>query len=179
VTAVTSVFPSERYIPVQAGEGSRMLFVCLAVAGSQLSGFPRVVGKRNVTPRIHNHTFAELKVGDTASIARTLTYKAIEIFAIMSGDVNPANVDQAFTKSDSSPVVGQADIFVALDPESGNMLAKQLEYLAGAEGGGIELGARVPIILTGRADKTLARLSSCALTLLWAHHQQQGKATAV
>ena len=50
---------------------------------------------------IQNRTFAELKVGDTASIARTLTYKDIELFAIMSGDINPTNVDQAFAKSDT------------------------------------------------------------------------------
>jgi phosphate acetyltransferase/phosphate butyryltransferase len=50
--------------------------------------------------RIENRTFAELKVGDSASLARTLTYKDIELFAIMSGDVNPAHVDQEYAKSD-------------------------------------------------------------------------------
>ena len=60
---------------------------------------------------------------------------------------------------------------------AGNMLAKQLEYLAEAEAAGIVLGARVPIILTSRADKALTRLSSCALALLWAHYQS-GKASA-
>ncbi len=50
--------------------------------------------------RIENRTFAELQVGDSASIARTLTYKDIELFAIMSGDVNPAHVDEEFAKSD-------------------------------------------------------------------------------
>jgi len=50
--------------------------------------------------RIENRTFAELKVGDSASIARTLTYKDIELFAIMSGDVNPAHVDEEYAKSD-------------------------------------------------------------------------------
>jgi len=50
--------------------------------------------------RIENRTFAELKVGDSASIARTLTYRDIELFAIMSGDVNPAHVDEEFAKSD-------------------------------------------------------------------------------
>jgi acyl dehydratase len=49
---------------------------------------------------IENRTFAELKVGDTASLARTMTFKDIELFAIMSGDVNPAHVDEAFAKSD-------------------------------------------------------------------------------
>ena len=50
--------------------------------------------------RIENRTFDELKVGDTASISRTLTQKDIELFAIMSGDVNPAHVDEEFAKSD-------------------------------------------------------------------------------
>ena len=74
--------------------------------------------------------------------------------------------EAAKTKGIVSPVAGQADIFVVPDFEAGNMLAKQLEYLAEAEVAGIVLGARVPIILTSRADKTLARLSSCALALL-------------
>ena len=54
------------------------------------------------------------------------------------------------------------------DLDAGNMLAKQLEYLAGARLAGIVLGARVPIVLTSRADKTLARLASCAIALLLA-----------
>jgi phosphotransacetylase len=74
-----------------------------------------------------------------------------------------------------SPVAGQADILVVPDLESGNMLAEQLEYLAEAEVAGIVLGTRVPIILTGRADKTLARLSSCAIALLLAHAHHQKK----
>jgi acyl dehydratase len=49
---------------------------------------------------IENHTFAELAPGDTASLVRTLTNKDIELFAVMSGDVNPAHVDEAFAKSD-------------------------------------------------------------------------------
>ena len=84
---------------------------------------------------------------------------------------NAVSEEAAKTKGIVSPVAGQADIFVVPDLEAGNMLAKQLEYLAEAEAAGIVLGARVPIILTSRADKALARLSSCALALLWAHHQ--------
>lgn len=79
---------------------------------------------------------------------------------------NAVSVDAAKTKGIKSPVAGRADVFVVPDLEAGNMLAKQLEYLAGAEIAGIVLGARVPIILTSRADKTLARLASCALALL-------------
>src|SRR5271169_3023767 len=53
-----------------------------------------------VVDRIENRTFDELKIGDTASISRTLTQKDIELFAIMSGDVNPAHVDEEFARSD-------------------------------------------------------------------------------
>jgi phosphotransacetylase len=53
------------------------------------------------------------------------------------------------------------------------MLAKQLEYLAGADGAGIVLGARVPVVLTSRADKALARMASCAVALMLAHHRKQ------
>jgi len=61
------------------------------------------------------------------------------------------------------------------DLEAGNMLAKQLEYLAEAEIAAIVLGARVPIILTSRAGKTLARLGSCAIARLLARHKAGGK----
>ena len=71
---------------------------------------------------------------------------------------NAVSLEAARTKGIVSPVAGRADILVAPDLEAGNMLAKQLEYLADAEMAGIVLGARVPIILTSRADKTLARL---------------------
>ena len=65
-----------------------------------------------------------------------------------------------------SNVVGQADILVVPDLESGNMLAKQLEYLGGAQMAGVVLGARVPAILTSRADSAETRLTSCAVAML-------------
>jgi phosphotransacetylase len=73
-----------------------------------------------------------------------------------------------------SPVTGQADILVVPDLESGNMLAKQLEYLGGAQLAGIVLGARVPTILTSRADSAETRLTSCAVAVLlhYATHPQ-------
>ncbi len=67
-----------------------------------------------------------------------------------------------------SPVAGQADILVVPDLESGNMLAKQLSFLAGADAAGVVLGARVPIILTSRADGERTRLASCAVAVLLA-----------
>jgi len=73
-----------------------------------------------------------------------------------------------------SPVSGKADILVVPDLESGNMLAKQLEYLGGAQLAGIVLGARVPTILTSRADSAETRLTSCAVAVLlhYATHPQ-------
>ena len=74
-----------------------------------------------------------------------------------------------------SPVVGQADILVVPDLESGNMLAKQLEYLGGAQLAGIVLGARVPVILTSRADSAETRLTSCAVAVLLHYAQHPEK----
>ena len=78
----------------------------------------------------------------------------------------------ASIKKLTSPVTGQADILVVPDLESGNMLAKQLEYLGGAQLAGIVLGARVPTILTSRADSAETRLTSCAVASLL-HHAKQ------
>jgi phosphate acetyltransferase/phosphate butyryltransferase len=81
---------------------------------------------------------------------------------------NAVSEEAAKAKGIVSPVAGRADIFVVPDLEAGNMLAKQLEYLADARAAGIVLGARVPIALTSRADKPLSRMASCALALLLA-----------
>lgn len=86
---------------------------------------------------------------------------------------NAVSEQAALSKGIASAVAGRADILVVPDLEAGNMLAKQLEYLAGAEVAGIVLGARAPIMLTSRADGTLARLGSCALGLLLARHPAQ------
>ena len=88
----------------------------------------------------------------------------------------PLAFDNAISKTAAeakgivSEVAGDADILVAPDLEAGNMIAKQLVYLAGAESAGIVLGAKVPIILTSRADGTLSRLASCALAQLYIKH---------
>ena len=79
---------------------------------------------------------------------------------------NAVSLEAARAKGIVSEVAGRADILVAPDLEAGNMIAKQLEYLADAELAGIVLGARVPIMLTSRADGVTARLGSCALALL-------------
>ncbi|HKI15370.1 MAG TPA: bifunctional enoyl-CoA hydratase/phosphate acetyltransferase, partial [Roseiarcus sp.] len=82
------------------------------------------------------------------------------------------SLEAARTKGIVSPVAGQANILVVPDLEAGNMLAKQLTYFAEAEMAGIVLGTRVPIMLTSRADNTLARLGSCAIALILARHRE-------
>jgi phosphate acetyltransferase len=81
---------------------------------------------------------------------------------------NAINFDSARIKAIVSPVAGQADILVVPNLEAGNMLAKQLIYLAGADAAGLVLGARVPIILTSRSDALKVRLASAALAKLTA-----------
>jgi phosphate acetyltransferase len=79
---------------------------------------------------------------------------------------NAIDLTAAKIKKIESPVAGQADILVVPDLEAGNMLAKSLTFMAGADAAGIVLGARVPIILTSRADSLIARLASCAVAAL-------------
>jgi len=86
---------------------------------------------------------------------------------------NAVSPDAARIKGIRSEVAGRADILVVPDLESGNMLAKQLEYLGEADSAGIVMGARVPIVLTSRADSRQARLASCAIALLLAHRYRR------
>jgi phosphate acetyltransferase len=81
---------------------------------------------------------------------------------------NAIDPDAARIKGIQSPVAGRAQILVVPDLEAGNMLAKNLTFLAKADAAGIVLGARVPIILTSRADSVRARLASCAVAVLYA-----------
>jgi phosphate acetyltransferase len=85
---------------------------------------------------------------------------------------NAISLEAARIKGIHSPVAGRADILVVPDLEAGNMLAKNLTFLSGADAAGIVLGARVPIILTSRADNVRTRLASCAVAMLLAHSQR-------
>jgi phosphate acetyltransferase len=76
---------------------------------------------------------------------------------------NAISLEAAKVKQIASPVAGRANVLVVPDLEAGNMLAKSLSFLAGADAAGIVLGARVPIVLTSRADALLTRLASCAV----------------
>jgi phosphate acetyltransferase len=85
---------------------------------------------------------------------------------------NAISPEAAQIKGIKSPVAGRGEILVVPDLEAGNMLAKNLTFLSGADAAGIVLGARVPIILTSRADKVSARMASAAVAVLLAHSQQ-------
>ncbi|MBS0002522.1 MAG: bifunctional enoyl-CoA hydratase/phosphate acetyltransferase [Thioalkalivibrio sp.] len=86
---------------------------------------------------------------------------------------NAISESAARTKGIDSRVAGRADILVAPDLEAANMLMKQLTHLADATGAGVVVGARVPIMLTSRADDAITRMASCALALLLAEHQSR------
>jgi phosphate acetyltransferase len=86
---------------------------------------------------------------------------------------NAISVVAARTKGIKSAVAGQADILLVPDIESGNMLAKQLEYLADALTSGIVLGAKVPIVLTSRADSAETRTASTAVAMVMAHAKRK------
>jgi phosphate acetyltransferase len=92
---------------------------------------------------------------------------------------NAINEEAAAIKSIVSPVAGRANVLVVPDLEAGNMLAKSLSFLAGADAAGIVLGARVPIILTSRADTVVSRLASCAVASLMAEARRQSAAAAI
>jgi len=85
---------------------------------------------------------------------------------------NAISPEAASIKKIGGPVAGVADILIVPDLEAGNMLAKSLSFLADADAAGIVLGARVPIILTSRADTLLTRLASCAVAALLARHRR-------
>jgi phosphate acetyltransferase len=92
---------------------------------------------------------------------------------------NAINPEAAAIKNIVSPVAGHANVLVVPDLEAGNMLAKSLSFLAGAAAAGIVLGARVPIILTSRADSVITRLASCAVASLVADARRRSAAAAI
>ena len=101
--------------------------------------------------------------------------------AILDGPLaldNAISLESVAIKKIDSPVAGRANVLVVPDLEAGNMLAKSLSFLAGADAAGIVLGARVPIILTSRADSVMTRLASCAVAAIVANARREsgGKA---
>jgi phosphate acetyltransferase len=102
--------------------------------------------------------------------------------AILDGPLafdNAISAEAATIKGIKSEVAGDPDILLAPDLESGNILAKQLTFLANADSAGLVLGARVPIILTSRADAVRARIASCGVAVLVAYARRQSAQAAV
>lgn len=89
---------------------------------------------------------------------------------------NAMDADAAKTKGVTSLVAGKAEVLIVPNLEAGNMLAKELAFVAGADAAGLALGASVPIILTSRADGEKARLASCAIAVLYRYWQENGQA---
>ena len=112
---------------------------------------------------------------DAAALCKMADRGQIE-GALLDGPLafdNAVSIAAARTKGIVSPVAGQADILVVPDLESGNMLVKQLIYLGQAASAGVVMGARVPIMLTSRADGRASRLASCAVAVLLAHRYRE------
>jgi phosphate acetyltransferase len=112
---------------------------------------------------------------DAAALCKMAERKQIT-GALVDGPLafdNAISKDAAKTKGIRSEVAGDPDILLAPDLEAGNILAKQLSYLANADSAGLVLGARVPIILTSRADSVRSRIASCAVAMLVAHARRQ------
>ena len=116
-------------------------------------------------PRIENKTFDEIRLGDTASLVRTLTHKDIEVFAIMSGDVNPAHVDETFAKSDMFHKVvahgmwGAALISTVLGtelPGPGTIYIDQSLHF----GRPVGLGDTITVTVESREEDTRKRIAS-------------------
>jgi phosphate acetyltransferase len=102
--------------------------------------------------------------------------------AILDGPLaldNAISLESVKIKHIESPVAGRANVLVVPDLEAGNMLAKSLSFLAGADAAGIVLGARVPIILTSRADSVMTRLASCGVAALVAQARREAAQKAV
>ena len=92
---------------------------------------------------------------------------------------NAISPQAAKIKGIKSAVAGHAQILVVPDLEAGNMLAKQLSFLANADSAGLVLGAKVPIILTSRADSVRSRIASCGVAMLAAHARRKSTSATV
>jgi phosphotransacetylase len=137
------------------------------VLGNPLPKVAILSAAETVNPKIEStlHAAALCKMADRGQITG----------GILDGPLafdNAVSPEAARTKGIVSPVAGMADILLVPDLESGNMIAKQLTYLAGADSAGIVVGTRVPIVLTSRADNVRSRLASTAVLKLVAHDRR-------
>jgi phosphate acetyltransferase len=102
--------------------------------------------------------------------------------AVLDGPLaldNAISLEAAAIKKIDSPVAGRANVLIVPDLEAGNMLAKSLTFLANADCAGIVLGAKVPIILTSRADSVISRLASCAVAVMVAQARRENAQKAI
>lgn len=112
---------------------------------------------------------------DAAALCKMLERRQIT-GAMLDGPLafdNAISKQAAQTKGIRSVVAGDPDILLAPDLEAGNILAKQLSFLANADSAGLVLGAKVPVILTSRADSVQSRIASCAIAMLAAHARRE------
>jgi phosphate acetyltransferase len=112
---------------------------------------------------------------DAAALCKMADRKQI-VGGVLDGPLafdNAISKEAAKTKGIVSDVAGDPDILLVPDLEAGNMVAKLLSFLAKADSAGLLLGARVPIILTSRADSVRSRIASCAVAMLAAHARRR------
>jgi phosphate acetyltransferase len=166
----------------------------LFITDAAINIFPDLDAKRDIVQNVIDLHRA-LAIGETRvailSAVETVTSKipsTIEAAALCKmadrGQITGAVIDgplaldnaispeAAAVKGIKSPVAGRANVLVVPDLEAGNMLAKNLSFLANADAAGIVLGARVPIILTSRADSVRTRMASCAVAAIYAHRRR-------
>jgi phosphate acetyltransferase len=165
------------------------------VTDAAINIFPDLEAKRDIIQNaidLHTAGFGKLPRVAILSAVETVTSKipsTIEAAALckmadrgqitgglLDGPLafdNAIDVEAARIKGITSEVAGRAQILVVPDLEAGNMLAKNLAYFAKADSAGIVLGARVPVVLTSRADSPRARMASCAVAALYAHARRQ------
>jgi phosphate acetyltransferase len=169
------------------------------VTDAAINIFPDLEAKRDIIQNaidLHTAGFGKLPRVAILSAVETVTSKipsTIEAAALckmadrgqitgglLDGPLafdNAIDVEAARIKGITSEVAGRAQILVVPDLEAGNMLAKNLAYFAKADSAGIVLGARVPVVLTSRADSPRARMASCAVAALYAHARRQNAPT--
>ena len=159
--------------------GDKIDIVQNAIDLAHAAGFPEVrvailSAMETVNPKVPStiEAAALCKMADRGQISG----------AVLDGPLaldNAISPEAASIKHIVSAVAGRANVLLVPDLEAGNMLAKSLSFLGGADSAGIVLGARVPIILTSRADTLMARLASCALASLVAEMRRQSAAGSI
>ena len=134
-------------------------------------GFRIVFGKQSPVKRVRRDLRATIDAAALCKMADRGQIIGGELDGPLAFD-NAISPEAARIKGIKSAVAGRAQILVAPDLEAGNMLAKNLTFISKADAAGIVLGARVPIILTSRADNVRTRMACCAVAMLLAHSRR-------